>query len=78
MEDNIIVVLAEYGLSEQWLLEHKLAEYELAEYICFLIEYTKALLDGCAIKDDARFALDECYFPNHPVMRTVQALLSYE
>jgi hypothetical protein len=76
--DNIIAVLAEYGLPEHWLLEHELAEYELAEYIYFLIEYIEALLNGYAVKDDARFALNERYFPDHPVMRTVQAILSYE
>jgi len=53
-----------------------LADYELGEYICFLVEYIEALLHGYAVEDDARFAFDEFYFPDHPAMHVAKELMA--
>jgi hypothetical protein len=50
-------------------IEKILADFELAEYLCFLLEYIEALLQGYARDDDAIYCFDEKYVPDHPVMR---------
>jgi hypothetical protein len=56
-------------------IDRILSEFELVGYIAFLIEYIEAAIDGYAIREDARFCLDEAFFPDHPVMLQVRDLL---
>jgi hypothetical protein len=48
-------------------IDRVLADFELAEYICFLLEYVEAALEGYANPDDAKYCFKE-YAPRHPVM----------
>jgi hypothetical protein len=57
-------------------IDRILSEFELAEYITFMIEYVEAMLADCALREDARFCIEEYYFPNHPVMLQVCDLLA--
>jgi hypothetical protein len=56
-------------------LDHILCDYEMAEYTCLLLDYLQAQFSGCPVRPgDARFFLDEKYFPDHPVMTVVREL----
>jgi hypothetical protein len=50
-------------------IEKTVSDFELAEYLCFLLEYIEATLQGCAFTDDAIYCFDGKYVPDHPVMR---------
>jgi hypothetical protein len=45
-----------------------LTEFELAEYLCFLLEYIEALINGCADHGEARYCFDEEFRPDHPII----------
>jgi hypothetical protein len=53
-----------------------LSDLELSEYLCFLLEYIEALLEGFADQDDAKYCYKD-YVPDHPVMRSALDIYSH-
>jgi hypothetical protein len=57
-----------YAVADADEIDWILSEFELAEYLCFLLKYIEALMDGCANLGDVRYCFDEEYRPDHPIM----------